>query len=422
VAAEQDAKMGTNRNRAPKGFNSLVPGVWRASTVVFDDMGKFARRKENLYDGYTYGTTGTPTSRELEARIAVPSAQAALCLTVLTFAHAGDHVLIADCAYGPLKTFAREWMQGLGVECTFYPPSAGADIAQLITPRTRLVMMESPGSVTMEMQDVPAIAAAARKAGAISVADNTWATPLGFRPLDCGVDIVVEAASKQFGGHSDVLLGAAATRDHALYEKLRRSQSVIGLPVSPDDCFLVLRWLETLGVRVEEQGRAAQKVAAYVAQQPEVAEVFYPPLAQARGHALWKRDFQASGCVMSFALADGIVESGIDAFFGALEVFAIGASWGGVHSLAGYYPAAEQRGPHPSRHLLGGGGSFDRPRRRQGAARRPAARVPGLPRGASLKPGHGNSMSKIGDFPHAGGGAHVECGHIPVGSMASGMS
>lgn len=344
--------MTNNRNLAPKGFNSLVPAVWRASTVVFDDMAKFARRKENLFDGYTYGTTGTPTSRELEARIAaleggghcvvVPSGQAALCLTVLAFAKAGDHVLIADCAYGPLKNFAREWMQGLGVECTFYPPSIGAGIADLITPRTRLVTMESPGSVTMEMQDVPAIAAAARKAGAISIADNTWATPLGFRPLDCGVDIVVEAASKQFGGHSDVLLGAITTRDRALYERLRRSQSVIGLPVSPDDCFLVLRGLETLALRVEAQGRAALKIAGFLAQQPEVAEVFYPPLPGARGHELWMRDFKARGCVMSFALAASVGQSAVEAFFAALEVFAIGASWGSVHSLAGYYPAAEQ--------------------------------------------------------------------------------
>jgi cystathionine beta-lyase len=344
--------MGKNLNLAPKGFNSLVPGVWRASTVVFDDMAKFARRKDNLYDGYTYGTTGTPTSRELEARIAsleggehcvvVPSGQAALCLAVLALVRAGDHVLIADCAYGPLKTFAREWMQGLGVECTFYPPTLGADIARLITASTRLVMMESPGSVTMDMQDVPAIAAAARKAGVISIVDNTWATPLGFRPLESGVDIVVEAASKQFGGHSDVLLGAITTRDRALYEKLRRAQSVIGLPVSPDDCFLVLRGLETLSVRVQAQGRSALSVAAFLAQQPEVAEVFYPPLPQARGHALWKRDFKANGCVMSFALPEGLNDNAIDAFFGALEVFAIGASWGSVHSLAGYYPSAEQ--------------------------------------------------------------------------------
>lgn len=344
--------MGSNRNRAPAGFNSLVPGVWRTSTVVFDDMGKFARRKENLYDGYTYGTTGTPTSRELEARIAeleggshcvvVPSGQAALCLVVLAFARAGDHVLIADSAYGPLKTFAREWMQGLGVECGFYPPAIGADIARLITPRTRLVMMESPGSVTMEMQDVPAIAAAARAVGALSVVDNTWATPLGFRPLATGVDIVVEAASKQFGGHSDVLLGAITTRERPLYEKLRRSQSVIGLPVSPDDCFLVLRGLETLAVRVQAQGRAATEVATWLAGQPEVAEVFYPPLPQSRGHDLWKRDFHAGGCVMSFATAPGVPDKAMEAFFNALQVFAIGASWGSVHSLAGYYPAAEQ--------------------------------------------------------------------------------
>lgn len=340
------------RSRAPAGFNSLVPGVWRASTVVFDDMGRFARRKDNLYDGYTYGTTGTPTSRELEARIAgleggshcvvVPSGQAALCLVALAFLRAGDHVLIADCAYGPLKTFAREWLQQLGVECTFYAPDAGAAVAQQVTPRTRLVMMESPGSVTMEMQDVPAIAAAARAAGALSVVDNTWGTPLGFRPLAAGVDIVVEAASKQFGGHSDVLLGAIATAQRPLYEKLRRAQSVIGLPVSPDDCFLVLRGLETLGVRVEAQGRAALQVATWLAQQPEVAEVFYPPLPGARGHALWQRDFHAPGCVMSFALAPGVGDAAMTAFFDALEVFSIGASWGSVHSLAGYYPAAEQ--------------------------------------------------------------------------------
>jgi cystathionine beta-lyase len=344
--------MSNNRNLAPKGFNSLVPGVWRASTVVFDDMEKFARRKDNLFDGYTYGTTGTPTSRELEARIAVleggghcvvvPSGQAALCLAMLAFVKAGDHVLIADCAYGPLKNFAREWLQGLGVDVTFYPPSIGAGIADFMTPSTRMVTMESPGSVTMEMQDVPAIAAEARKVGAISLVDNTWATPLGFKPLDHGVDLVVEAASKQFGGHSDVLLGAITTRNRPLYERLRRSQSVIGLPVSPDDCFLVLRGLETLAVRVQAQGQTAEKVAAYLAEQAEVAEVFYPPLPGARGHALWKRDFQASGCVMSFALADNVEERQVATFFNAMETFAIGASWGSVHSLAGYYPAAEQ--------------------------------------------------------------------------------
>ncbi|WBY00541.1 PLP-dependent transferase [Ramlibacter tataouinensis] len=326
--------------------------MWRASTVVFDDMARFARRKENLYDGYTYGTTGTPTSRELEARIAaleggnhcvvVPSGQAALCLVLLALVRAGDHVLVPESAYGPLKTFVREWMQGYGVEFSFYPPSAGSEIASRITPTTRVVMMESPGSVTMEIQDVPAIAAAARAAGAISVVDNTWATPLGFQPLAHGVDVCVEAASKQFGGHSDVLLGAITTNDRGLYEKLRRAQSVIGLPVSPDDCFLVLRGLETLKVRVHAQGRAAEQIATWVARQPEVAEMFYPPLPQARGHALWKRDFSACGCVMSFAVAPGVDEQAMGAFFNALQIFSIGASWGSVHSLAGYYPAAEQ--------------------------------------------------------------------------------
>jgi len=339
-------------SRAPGGFNSLVPAVWRASTVVFGDAGQFARRKENLYDGYTYGTTGTPTSRELEARIAsleggrhcvvVPSGQAALCVVLMALVRAGDHVLVPDSAYGPLKTFVREWLQGWGVEVGFYPPGLDAEVASLFKPATRVVMMESPGSVTMDMQDVPAIAAAVRAHGAVSVADNTWATPLGFRPLSHGVDIVVEAASKQFGGHSDVLLGAITTSERSLYEKLRRAQSVIGLPVSPDDCFLVLRGLETLQVRVQAQARSALEVAAWAAQQPEVTEVFFPPLPGARGHALWKRDFQASGCVLSLALAPAVPEHAIHAFFDALQQFSIGASWGSVHSLAGFYPAAEQ--------------------------------------------------------------------------------
>jgi cysteine-S-conjugate beta-lyase len=337
--------------RAPN-FKSLSPAIWRASTVVFDSAESFAHRRENLYDGFTYGTTGTPTSRELEARIAalegadfcvvVPSGQAALCLVVMTLVRAGDHLLIPDSAYGPLKTFAREWVANFGVEVSFYPPAIGDDIEQLITPRTRLITMESPGSITMEVQDVAAIAQTARRAGIVTAVDNTWATPLGFKPIAHGADISVEAASKQFGGHSDVLLGSISTSSRVLYEKLRRAQSVMGLPVSPDDCFLVLRGLETLALRVNAQGDAAEKVANWLLNQAEVRTIFYPPVPASPGHELFEKYFDANGCVMSFALSNTTPQQGIDAFFDALEVFAIGASWGGVHSLAGFYPAVEQ--------------------------------------------------------------------------------
>lgn len=340
---------------AEKRFRSLSPAVWRASTVLFDSIGDFTRRKDQLYDGYSYGVTGTPTSRELERRVAalegaahcvaLPSGQAALCTVLMSLLRSGDHVLVADSAYGPLKAFCRDWASGWGIEVEFYAPGIGAAIDLLIRSNTRLLCMESPGSITMEVQDIPAMSEAARRRGVTTMMDNTWATPLSLRPLEMGVDISVEAASKAFGGHSDVLLGTVAVNERALYERLRLAQSTLGQAVSPEDCFLVLRGLETLKIRHETQARSALRVATMLAEQPEVHSVLYPPLPQSPGHALWTRDFQGAGCVLSFvprAWSDATTEN----FFSALRVFAIGASWGGVHSLAALYPEAEQRARH----------------------------------------------------------------------------
>lgn len=339
--------------RLDEGFRSLSPAVWRASTVLFDSIRDFTRRKERLYDGYSYGITGTPTSRELERRvaaleaaahcIAVPSGQAALCLVLMTLLRSGDHVLIADSTYGPLKSFACDWLERWGVQAELYPPTVdGAGIERLMRPSTRLLCMESPGSITMEVQDLPALVGAAQRRGVTTLMDNTWATPLGLKPLALGVDLCVEAASKMFGGHSDVLLGTIAVNDRRLYESLRMAQSVLGQAVSPEDCFLVLRGLETLGVRHRAQSRAALAVAGWIATQAEVQEVLYPPLAQSAGHQLWARDFDGAGSVLTFVPRDWS-EAATDAFFGALRVFSIGASWGGVHSLAALYPEQEQR-------------------------------------------------------------------------------
>lgn len=333
------------------GFRSLSPAVWRASTVLFDSVADFTKRKERLFDGYTYGVTGTPTTRVFEDRIAglegaahcvaVPSGQAALCLVALSLLSAGDHVLVADSAYGPLRAFARDYLQRFGVQHETFDPEAGAEIAGLLRPETKLIFLESPGSVTMEMQDLPAIVRVARKAGLRTVLDNSWASPLGFRAVPAGVDVVVEAASKLVGGHSDLLLGTVSTDDRGLYERFRTTQSVLGQAVSAEDCFLALRGLETLELRFRHQCASALAIAAALADHGTVREVLFPPRPGDRGHARWSASFSGGGCLLSFIprLAS---DRAVHAFFDALRVFQIGASWGGVHSLAAYYPAAEQ--------------------------------------------------------------------------------
>ena len=333
------------------GFRSLSPAVWRASTVLFDSIADFTTRKERLFDGYTYGVTGTPTTRALEQRVAalegaqhcvvVPSGQAALCLVALALLKAGDHVLIADSAYGPLRTFARDYLQRFGVEYESFDPTAGADIGALLRPQTRLIFLESPGSITMEMQDIPAIVQVARAAGVRTVLDNSWASPLGFQAVAAGVDIVVEAASKLLGGHSDLLLGTIATDERALYEAFRTTQSVMGQAVSADDCFLALRGLETFELRYAHQCASALSVASALASHAGVQEVLFPPRPGDRSHARWAETFTGGGCVLSF-VPNLPSEPAVHRFFDALALFQIGASWGGAHSLAAFYPAAEQ--------------------------------------------------------------------------------
>jgi cystathionine beta-lyase len=333
------------------GFRSLSPPVWRASTVLFDNIADFTSRKERLFDGYTYGVTGTPTTRAFEERVAalegaqycvaLPSGQAALCLVALALLSAGDHVLIADSAYGPLRTFAKDYLQRFGIQYETFDPSAGAEVAELLRPQTKLIFLESPGSVTMEMQDLPAIVQVARAAKVRIVLDNSWASPLGFRAVPAGVDVVVEAASKLFGGHSDLLLGTVATDDRQLYEAFRTTQSVFGQAVSAEECFLAMRGLETLELRYAHQCATALEVATALASHEAVREVLFPPRPGDRGHERWAATFTGGGCVLSF-VPELPSEHAIHRFFDALEVFQIGASWGGVHSLAAFYPEAEQ--------------------------------------------------------------------------------
>ncbi len=335
----------------PQPFRSLSPAVMRASTVVFDSLDDFARRKERQPDGYSYGITGTPTARELERRIAAleggahcvlaPSGQAALMTAVMGFIRAGDHLLVSAACYGALKSFAQKWLALFAVDVEQYEPTIGADIERHMKPNTRMICMESPGTVTMEMPDVPAIVEVARRHGVMTMMDNTWASPLAFRPLEHGVDLSIEAATKLFGGHSDLLLGSISMNDFGYYETLRETQSVLGQQASPDDCFLVLRGLETLKVRFDAQSAAALRVAQFLESHPAVRKVLFPALPSDAGHAIWKRDFSGNGCLFSLML-EPAPEAAFTAFFDALRHFAIGASWGGVHSLAAYYPATLQ--------------------------------------------------------------------------------
>lgn len=340
-------------NQTNRDFASLSPAVQRASTVVFDSLDAFVNRKHRQPDGFSYGVTGTPTARLLEDRIAAleggrhcvitPSGAAALMTVVMGFVRGGDHLLLSAACYGALKTFGEKWLAHMGVDVELYDPSIGAGIEALIRPATRMICIEAPGTVTMEMADVPAIAAAARRHGVLTMMDNTWASPLGFQPLAHGVDFSVEAATKFFGGHSDVLMGSISMNDADHYAVLRETQSILGQQVSPDDCFLVLRGLETLALRLRAQSDATLRVAEWLQAQPQVERLLYPPLPSDPGHGLWQRDFRTNGCLFSMVLAPA-PETAFNGFFDSLRHFAIGASWGGVHSLAAYYPAGLQAG------------------------------------------------------------------------------
>ncbi|MFT3688337.1 cystathionine beta-lyase [Paenirhodobacter sp.] len=321
----------------PLAWHGFVnPPVVRGSTVFFPDAETL--RTDN--QKYTYGTHGTPTTDALceaidrlegaAGTVLVPSGLAAVTLPLLTFLSAGDHVLITDSVYGPTRRFANDVLVRMGIAVEYYDPRIGGGIAALFREETRVVFMESPGSNTFEVQDVPAIAAAAKARGIVTMIDNCWATPLFFRPLDHGVDIVIHAATKYFGGHSDVLMGTISANE-ATWKRLYRGHMVFGLCVSSDDAWLVLRGLRTMGRRLEVQQATTLEIARWLAGRAEVAQVFHPALESDPGHALWRRDFSGSSSLFSFALRPGFDPA---RFLNALRIFAMGYSYGGFESLA----------------------------------------------------------------------------------------
>ncbi len=324
------------------GFASLTVPVHRASTVVFPTVEEYQKRRGAIYDGYSYGLYGTPTSRNLEHRIALiegaartlvlPSGFAAITLVTLAFVQTGQRVLFPDSIYETVRPFAEQFLSGLGIRSTYYDPMIGAGIADLLEEDVTLVWVESPGSMTLEVQDVPAIVKAVHARDIKVAADNTWATPLRFKPLAHDVDFSVYAISKYLGGHSDVVMGSISMNDPALYRRLKDFSRYMGYGVSADESSLVLRGIETLAIRLDRCEQTALRLAEWVAEQPSVVEVRYPALPSNPGHDIWTRDFSGGTGLFSIFLQPWTRPYLAEAVE-SLKLFAIGASWGGTRSV-----------------------------------------------------------------------------------------
>ena len=336
----------------PQGFRSLAPATYRGSTVVFDSLAKVSDGWRQSERGYTYGIYGTPTTLELAARIAelegarhtfiTPGGQAAIALVYFAFCGAGSHVLLTASAYTPSWELAEGLLRRCNIEVERYDPLIGSGIAALIRPETALVWCESPGSVTMEVQDVPAIVAAAHARGVPVALDNTYAAGVLFDAFAAGVDVSIQALTKYVGGHSDILLGSVSVATEAAYNCVGETHRALGISASPDDCSLALRGLQTLGVRLDALERSALAIAQWLATRPEIAAVLHPGLASCPGHEIWKRDFTGSASLFSVVFAESFTELQVNAFVDALKLFKIGWSWGGVTSLAITYPALDR--------------------------------------------------------------------------------
>lgn len=326
--------------RHPEAFHGFVnPPVVHASTVLFPDTQTMLSGGQTFH----YARRGNPTTNALEEAIAelegaagarlAPSGLAAVTLALLSCLSSGDHLLVTDSAYGPTRNFAETVLRRMGVDVEYYDPTLGAALAGLFRPTTRAVMTEAPGSLTFEMQDIPAIAEIAHAHGALVVMDNTWATPIFFDAIGHGVDLSVQAGTKYLVGHSDAMLGTVAASPRA-WEGLQATYGAMGLHVGPDDVFLGLRGLRTLKVRLDRHMEAGLEIARWLETRAEVARVRHPALPSDPGHALWQRDFTGASGLFAFDFTDDVTQAQAHAFLDALTLFGLGYSWGGFESLA----------------------------------------------------------------------------------------
>ncbi len=337
---------------APGGFRSLAPATHRGSTVAFSRQADVADDWRQNERGYTYGVFGTPTTLELAARIAelegarhtflTPGGQAAITLVYLAYCGAGSHVLLPESAYRPSRHLAEGVLKRCGITLERYDPLIGTAISRLVRPETTLIWCESPGSITMEVQDVPAILAAAHERGVPVALDNTYAAGVLFDAFSFGVDVSIQALTKYVGGHSDLLLGSVSVRTADAYSRLGETHGQLGMAVSPDDCSLAMRGLQTLGVRLEALERSTLAVAAWLAEREEIDRVLHPAFPSCPGHEFWRRDFTGSASVFSVLFHPRFTPEQVHAFVDGLKLFKIGWSWGGVTSLVMAYPELDR--------------------------------------------------------------------------------
>jgi cysteine-S-conjugate beta-lyase len=348
--------------KLPEGYRSLASPTFRGSTTLFPSSSAVHDTWDQWRVGYTYGLYGTPTVMELAARVCelesgtrtilAPGGQAAISLINFALLQSGDHILVPASVYYPNRKLATRLLSRFGIATDFYDPAVGADIASLIQENTRLVWCESPGSITMEIQDLPAIVAASHTRNVRVVLDNTWSAGVLLDAFAHGVDITMQAITKYIGGHSDLLLGSITVREDSLYQRLGAAQQVIGCAVSPDDCSLALRGLQTLAVRLSAIETSALSIARWLASRSEVEAVLHPALPSCPGHEFWKRDFLGSSGVFSIVFKPGPTQQQVHAFVDALKLFQVGYSWGGVASLALAYNIGRIPGRPPYDHRI----------------------------------------------------------------------
>ena len=338
---------------APAGFAAFPAAIHHASTVLFKDVAAMRSGQWKDKSGYTYGLHGTPTTFTLEARLAeiedgkycllAPSGLAAIAMVDFALLKTGDDVLLPENVYNPNRELGKWLSQDFGITARYYDPLIGPGIAALIQPNTKLIWTEAPGSVSMEVPDLPAICAAAHARGVLVALDNTWSAGFALRGFELGVDIIMQALTKYQSGGSDVLMGALITRDRGLNERLALAHMHLGMGVGADDAYLVLRSLSSMKLRFDAHDAAARTVAAWLKGRPEISKVLHPAFEDCPGHAIWQRDFKGAGGLFSVLFDARYSEAQTDRFVDALGLFKIGYSWGGANSLCVPYRIGAMR-------------------------------------------------------------------------------
>lgn len=339
----RDRTIATHAGNTPKDNHGVVnPPIYRASTILFPTVKDMRAGYKRRFDETYYGRYGTPTTQALkdaftelegsERAVIVPSGLGAVSAALLSFLNPGDHLLMVDSVYEPSRGICDGILKRFGVETTYYDPNIGAGIEQLVRPNTKVIYMESPGSQTFEVQDVPAIVAIAKKRNCVTMLDNTWATPLYFKPPKHDIDVSIYAATKYICGHSDIMMGIITTRQKHHYQVAMTAHNMLGHYVSPDECYMALRGLRTLHARLTQHQECGLKLAKWLASRPEVERVLHPALSGTPGHEFWKRDFAGASGLFGVVLKP-VSQERIEAMLDGMELFPMGFSWGGYESL-----------------------------------------------------------------------------------------